>query len=102
VPATIEGFITDRALIDGVASGNSIITLDDGTGSVRLLVQPDTPAAYWGGWVGRRIQADVLAGSAADREIDAVIDADPRRRQHAPAGRCVLAREVRVGVQSSH
>jgi hypothetical protein len=97
---TIEGYLTDRVLIDGVASGNSIVTLDDGTGAIRVLVQPDTPGEYWAAWLGRRIQIDVVGGDDADREIEAVIAAEPGRRERAPAGRCMLARTVRMGVQS--
>ena len=100
-PATIEGYVTDRALIDGQASGNSIIALDDGTGSVRVLVQPKTEGSYWAAWVGRRIQVDVLAGTGGLRTIDEVLDAAPDRRRRAPVGNCVLAVEVRVGVQRS-
>ena len=100
-PATIEGFITGRVLLDIEASGPSIITLDDATGSVQVLVQPNTPGQYWAAWEGRRIQVDVLAGDAADREINAIIDADPRRRERSSAGRPALAREVRMGVQSA-
>jgi hypothetical protein len=100
-PITIEGYVTERVLVDMVASGNSIITLDDGTGATRVLVQPDTPGNYWAAWVGRRIQLDVLAGDAADREIEALFDAKPERRGRAPAGPYLLAREARVGVQCS-
>jgi hypothetical protein len=65
-----------------------------------VLVQPDTPGEYWAAWLGRRIQIDVVGGDDADREIEAVIAAEPGRRERAPAGRCMLARTVRMGVQS--
>jgi hypothetical protein len=99
-PSTIEGYVTDRVLIDNVASGGyMIITLDDGTAAAHVRFRPDTPGNYWASWIGRRIQIDVLAGRTAAREIDAALDAVPERRNRSPAGRCLLAREARVGVQ---
>jgi hypothetical protein len=97
---TIEGYVTDRVLVDVAAVGNSIITLDDGTAATHVLVQPDVPGRYWAAVVGRRIQVDILTGDAADREIASVLDENPERRHRAPVGPCVLAREARVGVQS--
>jgi hypothetical protein len=63
-------------------------------------VPPDTKGRYWAGWVGRRIQIDVLTGPEALRRIDEVLDGDPERRRRAPVGNCVLAAEVRIGVQA--
>jgi hypothetical protein len=98
---TIEGYVTDRVLVDIAGSGNSIITLDDGTAATHVLVQPDVPGRYWAAVLGRRIQVDILTGDTADREIASVLDENPERRDRAPAGHCVLARAARVGVQSS-
>jgi hypothetical protein len=98
-PVTIEGYVTERVLVDSHASGNSIITLDDGTGTLRVLVQPDTPGQYWAAWTGRRIQIDLLHGPDAQRSVDAILDGDPQRRTRAPDGECTLAVEVRMGAQ---
>lgn len=100
-PAVVEGYVTDRVLIDGQASGNSVIAIEDATGTVRVLVQPDTVGSYWAAWVGRRIQVDVLAGLAARHQIDEVLDAEPHRRSRAPVGDCVLAVAVRMAVQTT-
>jgi hypothetical protein len=101
-PVTIEGHITARLLIDGIAGGNTVITFDDGTDALRVLVQPDTHGNYWASHLGARVQADVLTGPTGQRQVDAILGADAARRARAPAGECALATEVRFGLQLGH
>jgi hypothetical protein len=95
-PVTVEGFIRHRELLDGQARGPTLVTLDDGTGTVQVLVQADTLGRYWAAWPGRRIQVDVDASPEAQTTLQRVLGTGDATSFTAE---CRIAKEVRHAVQ---
>jgi hypothetical protein len=101
VEATIEGHVLERVLVDVQASGIQVITFEDATASVRVLVQPETPGHSEASWIGWRLQIDLVGGPEAQREAKRVLEAEPGRRARAPEGDYLLPVAIRLVQQGA-
>jgi hypothetical protein len=98
-PMTIEGYVTNVALGDEPRDMPLLVTLNDASGSICVLVEADTPGRHWASWRGRRIQLDVVCSPDAQRRVDEIVGAQAPRQERAAADGYGVAREVRVAVQ---
>jgi cell wall assembly regulator SMI1 len=96
-PVTIEGHVAHRVPSSGYSGTHAIVTLDDGTGSIHVLVGIETPGQSWAGGIGRRIQADVATGPDASAQVEEILSA--HERLHTDRDHCRPAVEIRMGVQ---